>query len=1145
MKRAFSATRERNAAWTAGSLAALVLTAAAVSAQPAAQAPSPDPRPIVRPLNTPPLSFEEQHAGPDAAPTFVSRGPRHALTVTVDEAKLTVRRAGTAHESTLRMALRGASRGAQMTALEALPGRIYHATADSRGGLSGSRTYRRVRDAGVYPGIDLIYYGNDRQLEFDFAVAPDAEPEQIRLGFSGADSMTLEPGGELAFRLDGEDVRLKKPRLYQDRGDVREEIAGGYRIVDATAHEVAFQIGAYDPSRPLVIDPTIVFATYRGGAATESPTQIKANALGEVYLFADTQDPSTLPLNHPNQTIPLAPPQAGFNQCFLTKISRDGSTALYTVIFEGAQCQAMDLAQQAGSGDTTIHLQVGTSFHYQRTLTESATGGLSIDLLQGAYDVCQTGSCGPVQWMRTDANGDVYFVMFTDVYELRKVNTQGQLVGAIPLIQPPIYQTSFGNYIADQITGLDVDASGHAYVVGYGATPGIITPTADAFQRLKPSGSVCSDVVSGTCNDAFVLAVDTNAPGAFQIAYASYLGGAVDDRAFGVAWDASSGGVYVTGTSNSSNFPTTAGAFRPGTPGGPFAAEAFVVKLDPAASLPSQQLRYGTFLSNGGGTGASNVYATPTAITMLRGGMAAVVGQAEDLFACGQSCFPLENSLYAPRFGGQIRPFLSVLSADGASLPFSTFLDDTAGADSFATAVTSSGSSTVWVATSTNDPALATPGSMQPTLNGQWDALVQAIDITGVVPFNDPPEISFSPSTIDVSLTTPTTGAIFPLICGRLFTCSLDEPDGELITNLVWFGENGLRISNPGTLPAPAGPGIIPGAFVSPGVGTHTFTLVARDENGGIGTGTLTVNVHGENTFPGSSQHLVLTDARFVDDAYKPLGSEHPVELTFSTVTSSGLTWLESRSDLVPPPPAGAQAGSPPYYYDVHSTATFIGDVNLCVNTRGMSFARPQSDVVMYSLAGGVWARLADQFRPNDDQICGDVSGLGTLALFYPQVPETAISTMAGTGFAENAIDGFGNDPRDDFGEFVPAVQSTLTRPGSIAVATAAATPQLFVADNGSTFGSRIRRMDLRSGQISTVIDVGGCYGFAPIAVDPGGQFLYCTQVNPATGLDILRYDLSNRTPTVVASAPEVLGMVLDSSGNLFYSDGNIHRVAA
>ena len=109
-------------------------------------------------------------------------------------------------------------------------------------------------------------------------------------------------------------------------------------------------------------------------------------------------------LTHATQTVPLAPPQAGFGQCFLTKLSPDGSTAFYTVIFEGAQCQAMALGPEDRPDTRKIHLQVGTSFHYQRTLTESPDNGLTIEPLQGRTDVCVTdqGSCGPVEWMRAD-----------------------------------------------------------------------------------------------------------------------------------------------------------------------------------------------------------------------------------------------------------------------------------------------------------------------------------------------------------------------------------------------------------------------------------------------------------------------------------------------------------------------------------------------------------------------------------------------------------------------------------------------------------------------------------------------------------------------------------------------------------------------
>lgn len=1131
----------------AASFAALTLLASVATAQTPEQ-PAHVAKPDIRPFSSQSLSFEEGPARPDAGAQFVSRGPRHTLTLKPGDAGLTLRQPAGSRDRTLRMTLTGANQAPHLTGTELLPGRIYHATANSLGTLTGAASYRGVKYASVYPGIDLVYYGNDRQLEFDFLVAPHKDANQIRLSFAGADTMTLEPGGELSFRIGADEVRLKKPSVYQERAGVREPVAGGYRLVNRRLHEVRFQLGEYDESRPLVIDPTIVFATYRGGTADDFPRQIKVNALGETYLFADSQDPSSLPLNHPNQSVPLAPPQVALSQCFLTKISNDGTTALYTVIFEGAGCQAMDLAPEGASPEPKVHVHVGTSFHYQRTLTENAGGGLTLEPLQGAYDVCQFGACGPVQWMRADSNGNVYFVMFYTpgsatppdfVYELRKIDSHGQLVGAMPLIRPPNYHTSFGNSLQDQITGLDVDDLGNAYVIGYGATAGIITPTTNAFQSARPSGNVCNDPLFTTCYDGFVLRVATAAPGAFEVTYASYLGGSGDDRPFGVALDSTTAGIYVTGVSNSSNFRTTPGSYFPAPPSLQGVGAAFLVKLD-LEQAPAQQLRFGTFLS-----GAD---ATPTAIAVLPGGMPAIVGQAGDSICGAAQCFPSVNALYPPRLGNETRPFLSVFSADGATLPFSTFLDNTQGSDNFPQSVATNGSPIVYVGMVTNDASLGTPGVLQPSIDGEHDTLVQAIDVTGVVPANNPPEITFTPSTLDVTVMTPTTGAFVPLVCGRLFTCGLADSDGDFITHLVWTGPNGFRAVSSGGLPAPANqPGIIPAAFASAGVGTHVYTLVARDERGGIGTATLTVNVGGENTNEGTAQHVVPTDARFVADNYRPLGSEHPIEVTFPNVTSSGLTWLESRSDLMPPPPPGLQAGSPPYYYDIQSNAGFIGTLNLCFNIRGMSFARPQDQLSIYQASGDAWTPLVNQSRPTSDQVCGDTASLGTFAVFYPEVPETRITTFAGTGCAEDAVDGFGGDPCDDFREFASATDSSLTRPGSLA-ASVSGQPYIYVADNGSTLGTRIRRIDVVNSVVSTAVPAGICYAFGPMAVDESANALYCTQWDTSTGLrSIIRYDLTANTPTTVLASwlGDISALAVDSQGNLFFADGIIYRVAA
>ena len=268
--------------------------------------------------------------------------------------------------------------------------------------------------------------------------------------------------------------------------------------------------------------------------------------------------------------------------------------------------------------------------------------------------------------------------------------------------------------------------------------------------------------------------------------------------------------------------------------------------------------------------------------------------------------------------------------------------------------------------------------------------------------------------------------------------------------------------------------------------------------------------------------------------------------MTFEAVTAPGLTWLESRWDLLPPPPNTLQAGSPPYYYEIKSNAAFTGTVRVCVNIRGMSLARGQAELQLHQLVSGVWTPLTNQDAPSGDEICGEAPGLGTFAIFYPPVPETAIAAIAGTGFAEDAIDPPGGDPRDEFRAQAPALQSTLTRPDRLALLRSASSRKLFVADNGYPFGARLRILNLATGEISSFLEPGECYGFGPLAVDPTGQFFYCTKPDPQTGqVDILRFDRRRGCGRPSPSSPEVLAMVTDAAGNLFYSDGNIHRVPA
>ena len=124
-------------------------------------------------------------------------------------------------------------------------------------------TFSQVEVAEVYPGIKVVYYGNERQLEYDFVVAPGADAGLIALRIGGADQVQVDSRGELVLKAGAEEIRQPKPLIYQVRGGERKEIAGGYRLKNPET--VVFQIGAYDPELPLVIDPVLTYSSFLGG----------------------------------------------------------------------------------------------------------------------------------------------------------------------------------------------------------------------------------------------------------------------------------------------------------------------------------------------------------------------------------------------------------------------------------------------------------------------------------------------------------------------------------------------------------------------------------------------------------------------------------------------------------------------------------------------------------------------------------------------------------------------------------------------------------------------------------------------------------------------------------------------------------------
>jgi hypothetical protein len=180
------------------------------------------------------------------------------------------------------MKLVGANPEPQVMGLDELPGKVnYFLGNDPTKWRTDVPTYAKVRYKDIYPGVDLVYYGNQRQLEYDFIVAPGADPTAVTLAFQGAEKLDIDAQGDLRLRLAGGDLRLHKPRIYQQVNGTRHEIPGGY-VLNPKAQVVRFQLGPYDPGQPLIIDPVLSYSTYLGGSG------IAVDAAGNAYVTGTT-----------------------------------------------------------------------------------------------------------------------------------------------------------------------------------------------------------------------------------------------------------------------------------------------------------------------------------------------------------------------------------------------------------------------------------------------------------------------------------------------------------------------------------------------------------------------------------------------------------------------------------------------------------------------------------------------------------------------------------------------------------------------------------------------------------------------------------------------------------------------------------------
>src|SRR5205807_440627 len=410
-------------------------------------------------------------------------------------------------------------------------------------------TFRRVVYEQLYPGIDLTFYGNQKQIEYDFEVAPGADPRAIRLAFDRAVRPRINENGELILKSKSIELIEQKPIIYQTIDGERREIGGNYRLL--RNREVGLEIGEHDQTKPLVIDPTLVYSTYLGGSGDDSGSSLAIDSSGNVYV-AGTSASTNFPTHGPAFSI-----NKGLSDIFVTKIDPAGANILYSTYIGGSGLDRADGIAIDSTANAYVVGRVGdTSIDFPTTAGALATtyrGGDFDGVLfklnaQGNALVYSTFIGGEdndsTEGVAVDTSGNAYitggtrssgfpltasaFQSFragdTDAY-LTKLNAAGNTV---------LYSTLLGGSGTDRGSGVVVDSTGNAYVAGYAASPDF--PTQNAFQ-----------VFSGGSFDAFVAKIDTTATGAPSLVFSTYIGGIGDDKAFGIAADAGVANVYVAG----------------------------------------------------------------------------------------------------------------------------------------------------------------------------------------------------------------------------------------------------------------------------------------------------------------------------------------------------------------------------------------------------------------------------------------------------------------------------------------------------------------------------------------------------------------------------------------------------------------------
>ena len=870
-----------------------------------------------------PLAFEQAGAESASGAKFLARGDGYALFLTPSETVLAL---GKHHDrsAVLRLSMAGANASPSFAALDELPGKTNYFLGNSPATWrTNVPNYRKVAERGIYKGIDVIYYGNQHQLEYDFVVAPGSDPGAIQIAFQGAKSLRIDSDGDLLVNVGaaGPDVRMRKPIAYQGSGDTKREVAASYTLKGA--HSVSFELGRYDSGQQLVIDPVLSYSTYLGGTNIDGGNAIAVAPDNTAFIAGGTFS-TDFPIAHPLQANHGGPDDF-YRDAFVAKISADGSTLLYSTYLGGkledvANGIAVDSAGDAYVAGTTDSLdfpvtfgsfnpecggdaQCGASFNpgklivsncfvtklnqagsaiiYSGFLGEYENVGcqaIAVDQNEYAYVTGQTGPNGvPTVPIVPPATPPPPFPIVGGAFPNFGGGPTDAFVAKISATGTTIeYSSYLGGSNEDIGYGIAVDNAGDAFVAGL-TYSGDFPVTASAAQ-----------LTYGGAGDAFASEVSTTASGPASLLYSTYLGGSGLDQANSVA--NLNGNVYVAGGTNSNSllFPSAPGYPNPKKYGGE--GDAFAAELNPA--MPGAAgILYFTYLGGSNADSASGI-AVDTNIHDQYYGNAFVTGSTVSADFITSAPPAILSGAFQPTYGGgNADSFVTELNSTGTALVYSSYLGGTNTEIPGGIAVDSTGSAYVTGQTCSQDFPVSNP--LQAAPGGNCDAYISKVSIQHGIAVN-PAGLVFSAQSLGTT-SAPQTLTITNGDSPVMIIANLSGPQSGdfIVASPTTPLPSGSQCPTSGTFSMPLGiQCTISVAFrpSAPGIRKAVITISGKDANN-IPIPSLVINLTGNtSTVTLSSSSLSFTSQAVGTSASQQVTVTNTgsVALTFSSITASG-----------------------------------------------------------------------------------------------------------------------------------------------------------------------------------------------------------------------------------------------------------------